>query len=143
MKVAEKKIVMIIDDDSDDRYFFKAALKKLGEDFVCYEAENGIDALQKLRKEEQLPDFIFLDLNMPLMNGKDCLVELKKDSELKNIPVIIYSTSNSKTDIDLTYKLGAVFYLTKPMDVSLLPEKILFALDTATQKRLMGFRGNY
>ncbi|HEY0047074.1 MAG TPA: response regulator, partial [Flavobacterium sp.] len=78
-----------------------------------------------------LPDFIFLDLNMPEKGGKECLVEIRKHSKLKEIPVIIYSTSSSKKDIDDTYELGANLYITKPNSFTELRKAVrkIMALD--------------
>ena len=74
-----QKILMIVDDDTDDRFFFRSAIRKNNPSYECIEAENGDDALKQLRKAKYLPDFIFLDLNMPKMDGRECLEELKKD----------------------------------------------------------------
>ncbi|RXJ45756.1 response regulator [Gelidibacter gilvus] len=126
---------MIVDDDKDDRFFFRSAIRKYNPSFECIEAENGVDALQQLRKREELPDFIFLDLNMPKMDGKECLIELKKDKTLKNISVIIYSTSEYKVDKELTKKLGADYFLTKLSDIYPLPEELIIALKKAGEKR--------
>jgi DNA-binding response OmpR family regulator len=66
----------------------------------------------------ELPVLIFLDLNMPLKNGFDCLKEIKKDDKLKSLPVIIYSTSGEEEVIKLVYKAGALFYIQKPDNFS-------------------------
>jgi CheY-like chemotaxis protein len=126
-----KTVLMIVDDDKDDRFFFQLAVKELGKDFECIMAENGLDAIEKLKGMERLPDFIFLDLNMPLMNGKECLCVLKKDDRLKKIPVIMYSTSGFSEDIDTTQKLGAAYYLPKPANIVNLPTEITVAMETA------------
>ena len=109
------KIFFIADDDSDDREIFIEALKGIDEYCDCITAFDGQEALFKLTKGMlKLPDFIFLDLNMPRMSGKQCLTEIKKDKKLQQIPVIIYSTSAEKKDIEETIKLGAAFFLQKP-----------------------------
>ncbi|MCW3084132.1 MAG: hypothetical protein JWP12_1498 [Bacteroidetes bacterium] len=115
---------MIVDDDTDDRFFFRKAIDEIDSSNICQEACNGQDALDQLRKMEQFPDFIFLDLNMYIMNGKECLAELKKDERLKKIPVIIYSTSLYAQDIENMRKLGAVHYLAKPFDITKLSQEI-------------------
>ena len=126
---------MIVDDDIDDRFFFQWAVKEIDEGWECREAVNGEDALEKLRTADQLPDFIFLDLNMQLMDGKEFMVELKKDERLKNIPVIIYSTSAYQKDMDAIKKLGAIYYLNKTSDIYSLSEKIIAALKIADQNK--------
>ena len=124
----EKKIVMIIDDDEDDRFFFKEAIEGMLNFSVCCEAKDGVDALNQLRTAKKFPDFIFLDVNMPRMGGKECLKELEKDAKLKNIPVIMYSTSFTDKSIAEFRALGAYHYLNKPMDMSKLSEQILRAM---------------
>jgi CheY-like chemotaxis protein len=127
----DTKVLMIVDDDRDDRFFFSIAVKDLGTGFECIEAQHALDALEQLEKAERLPDFIFLDLNMPQMTGKDFLALLKKDARFKEIPVIIYSTSDYWKDLEETNKLGASYYLTKTWDVLKLPELISVAMGKA------------
>jgi CheY-like chemotaxis protein len=126
-------ILMIVDEDRDDRFFFKNALREIDEEYKCVEAFNGLDALEKLRSAEILPDYIFLDLNMPLMSGKECLIALKSDPVLSHIPVIIYSTSSYWQDIEITTTLGAAYYLTKVWDINKLPTEIINAMEKAKQ----------
>ena len=71
-----------------------------------------------------LPDYIFLDLNMALMDGKECLKKIREQNHLKSIPVIIFSTSSSQKDKEETQKLGANAFITKPPLVSTLAEKL-------------------
>ena len=77
---------------------------------------------------KRLPDFIFLDLNMPKMDGRTCLAELKKDVKLKNIPVIIFTTTSHSKEIDETYELGAAYFLSKPSDFKKLQKEIDFVI---------------
>ncbi len=119
---------MIIDDDEDDRFAFTSALKEMLSSTECMEADSGDKALLQLRESEILPDFIFLDINMPRMNGYDCLKELKGDKKLQNIPVIMYSTSLTEQSIKEFRTLGASSYLIKPNDLSKLPEAIIKAI---------------
>ena len=108
-------IFFIVDDDPDDQELFIQALKGIDQSGQCITAFDGRDALQKILNEMLLlPDFIFLDLNMPLMNGKQFLTEIKNNEQLRQIPVIIYSTSYEKKDIEETTALGAAFFLQKP-----------------------------
>lgn len=119
---------MIIDDDADDRFAFTSALKEMLSSTECMEADSGDKALLQLREAEKLPDFIFLDVNMPRMNGYDCLKELKGDKKLQNIPVIMYSTYFNEQTIKEFRTLGASSYLDKPTDLSKLPEAIIEAI---------------
>lgn len=119
---------MIIDDDADDRFFFKSALSKMRLTMDCIEVNGGKEALELLRKAIQLPDYIFLDINMPRIDGRECLKQLKSDEKLKHIPVIMYSTSFSEESIIEFHKLGALSCLFKPTDLKKLPAQILEAI---------------
>lgn len=126
----QQKIVMIVDDDVDDIEFFCEALNEIDSTVQYLTALNGVDALNKLRNNnEALPNFIFLDLNMPRMDGKQLLKELKSDFLLKEIPTIIYSTSSMQNDIDETKALGAKHFLTKPSSFKKLCDDINFVLN--------------
>lgn len=104
----------LIDDDADDQEIFLSVLEKVAPAIRCYTASNGQEAIEKLIKEEVKPDVIFLDLNMPLMNGKQFLKACRVREECKNIPVIILSTSSDRATIEETRQLGARDYITKP-----------------------------
>ncbi|GAB3282202.1 response regulator [Larkinella harenae] len=105
----------LIDDDEDDQELFTLALKKVDPTLTCVVADDCREALQKLKQDDNFwPQYIFLDLNMPRMHGKQCLVELKKIARIEHIPIIIYSTSSELKDIVETRELGATDFLTKP-----------------------------
>jgi CheY-like chemotaxis protein len=126
--------VLIVDDDEDDRELFCAALHDIDPSVNCIIARNGIEALQGLRSENfERPDWIFLDLNMPRLNGIQCLAELKKDLSFQDIPVIIYTTSKLQEDKDKTQKLGAVYFITKPSTLHELREAIAFVITNQWQ----------
>ena len=109
------KLYFIVDDDADDQELFIEALEGIDDSCTCITAFNGKDALQKLGTAmPQMPDFIFLDLNMPLMNGRQFLREIKNTELVKDIPVIIYSTSTDTKDVVDTIEMGAVYFLHKP-----------------------------
>ncbi len=115
MFVEKKRVFFIADDDQDDQDLFINALQQIDEYCVCNTAFDGEDALGKLSDSVlPLPDIIFLDLNMPKMNGKQCLAKIKGIENLKHIPVVIYSTSSDKNEIEETNRLGAAFFLQKP-----------------------------
>jgi CheY-like chemotaxis protein len=127
----EKAIFMIIDDDEDDRFFFKEALEQIHKSIVCLEATDGADAIEVLHKASVLPDFIFLDMNMPRMDGRECLKELKNDVLLQKIKVVMYSTFFSEQSIAEFLDLGASTYLKKPTDLNNLLGQIKDALNRA------------
>src|SRR6187401_867256 len=100
--------VFLIDDDSDDHEIFSYALEKADQSAQCICAHDGIKALEKIKSEHDfVPDYIFIDMNMPMMDGKQCLVELKKIDRLKSIPVFMYSTSAEPSVIEENLQLGA------------------------------------
>lgn len=96
----------------------------------CDTATNGKIALEKLKETTSLPDIIFLDLNMPIMNGFEFLIQIKKETTLCNIPIGIFSTSNIVRDIELTKKLGARFFICKPSDFNVLCANLQQILST-------------
>jgi DNA-binding response OmpR family regulator len=104
--------ILLADDDPDDRELFTDAANNHNADVDS--VPNGVQLMKFLSQSDELPDFIFLDLNMPEKGGKECLQEIRQHERLKHLPVIIYSTSSSKRDIDDTYDLGADLYITKP-----------------------------
>jgi CheY-like chemotaxis protein len=113
--VEANKIFFIADDDPDDRELFIEALRTIDALCECITAVDGEEALAKLTDGlPQLPDFIFLDLNMPRINGRECLAAIKKNARINKIPVIIYSTSAEKKDITETIQSGAAYFLQKP-----------------------------
>ncbi len=109
-------VIFYVDDDQEDCEFFCEALKEIDPKIRYATASNGQEALQSLSKANELPNYIFLDINMPLMNGKACLVELKKNERFKHIPVVMYSTTSHTTEIKECYSLGAFDFLIKPND---------------------------
>ncbi len=108
-------LFFIADDDQDDQELFINALQQIDESYTSITAFDGEEALQKLfDKTMVLPQIIFLDLNMPKINGKQCLIKIKESKNLQHIPVVIYSTTADKKEIEETNKLGASFFLQKP-----------------------------
>ncbi|RZJ30537.1 MAG: response regulator [Flavobacterium sp.] len=123
----EQQLSLILaDDDPDDRELFVELLAR--PDVSVKAVTNGKELLSYLKTLPSVPDCIFLDLNMPVMAGKDCLTKIRASEKLKNVPVVIYSTSANKKDIEETFALGANLYLVKESSYSALKrtfEKIL------------------
>lgn len=106
--------ILLADDDRDDRFFFSEALKELPVQATLTTIEDGEKLMLYLvENSDQLPDVLFLDLNMPRKNGSECLLEIKKNEKLKKLPVIIYSTSLNNEVADQLYQNGAHYYLQK------------------------------
>lgn len=125
------KTILLIDDDHDDQLLFKDALSEVDDSVVFLSACNGIDALEKLNSEEiAKPDLIFMDVNMPKMNGIDCLREIKKSENLKTLPVMMYSTSSFSEYQKECFENGAIDYIVKPDDYWLLCDKLKNILNT-------------
>ena len=85
--------IFLTDDDPDDQMLFQEALAEADNSITYSFASDGVDALAKL-DIGPIPDLLFLDVNMPRMNGIECLLEIRKSEKLKNIPVVMYSTSS-------------------------------------------------
>src|SRR4051812_1368494 len=96
--------ILFSDDDTDDALLFTQAADLLTSPILLSFAEDGEQLMRYLSKE-MLPDMIFLDLNMPLKTGFDCLKEIRADKKLDWLPVIVYTTSDHPRDIDACYNL--------------------------------------
>ena len=141
--------IMLADDDRDDRFFFTKALKEIpiathlttvndGEQLMDYLSENSV----------HLPDVLFLDLSMPRKTGFECLSEIKENKKLKELPVIMFSTSYTR-GIDLEHnlkntllKMGAQDYIRKGSDYSHLKQTIHHVLIKEMEKRLGNVKGD-
>ena len=124
------KKILLVDDDIDDQLFFVDAVKEIQPTLECDIASNGLEALDHLDKVPPPPSIIFLDLNMPIMNGFECLAKLKAIKQYKEIPVVIFTTSNQPVDVERTISMGAKLFLTKPPDFEVLKDKLHDILKT-------------
>lgn len=107
--------LLLADDDRDDCIFFRDALDDLPVEINLTTVNDGVELMNFLKNNpSENPDLLFLDLNMPRKNGFDCLTELKSNPGLKNIPVIIFSTSLDMQIADLLFEKGAHHYIRKP-----------------------------
>lgn len=125
------KNIYLAEDDADDRMFFEDALKCINIPAELTVTKDGSELMLKL--DDQVPpspDVVFLDLNMPRKNGFECLKEIRDTPKLKEIPVVIFSTSDSPQAIALTYDLGANFYIQKPGSFNALKKIIETMLTT-------------
>jgi CheY-like chemotaxis protein len=123
--------LFIIDDDIEDQEIFIEAVKEVSEGIQCSSSTSGEEALNYLEHEmKPPPDLIFLDLNMPKLNGKQVLKEIKNIPSLKGIPVIMYSTSFAPRDIEEIKQIGAAHHLLKPSRFN----DLCSALDTILAK---------
>ncbi|MFA9187740.1 response regulator [Flavobacterium sp. FBOR7N2.3] len=108
-------LITLADDDEDDRLFFTEAFDELKINTVVNTVNDGVALMNFLNAPESiLPNIIFLDLNMPLKSGIECLKEIKENPKFSDIVIAIYSTSSSEEDIENTFVLGANIYIKKP-----------------------------
>jgi len=127
--------LLLADDDEDDCDFFKEALDELTLPVSLVTVNDGVQLMDFLadHSRDNLPDLLFLDLNMPRKNGSECLKEIKESENLKNLPVIIFSTSLDNSIVDVMYAKGATYYIRKPGEFSQLKKVIENALILASQ----------
>lgn len=124
------KTIFLIDDDPDDREIFEEILSQEHPLIAFQQAENGAAAFEKLRSGSfTKPDLIFLDLNMPVMDGRSFLKQIKKEVALQDIPVIIYSTSSSEIDKAFAQDHLAAQFLTKQYSIELLRKDLNAAVE--------------
>ena len=105
--------ILYADDDADDCELLTEALSHIDPSISCITANDGREALQILQETRVLPDSVFLDVNMPVMDGKECLIEIKKNPRLREIPVIIYSTTTDLGEKARLHDLGAFEFINK------------------------------
>jgi CheY-like chemotaxis protein len=118
-------LVLIVDDDEDDVELFQEALYAIDENIRSISAKDGEEALLLLNASiDDKPDFIFSDLNMPRLDGKQFLAQVKNTVGFKEIPVTILTTSNLKDDNESIIRLGAANFITKPSKFACLIEAI-------------------
>jgi chemotaxis family two-component system response regulator Rcp1 len=111
--------ILMVDDNPGDIRLVKEALQGSNIQYNLYSVNNGEEALSSLRHKQEAeyftkPDLILLDLNLPIKSGREVLQEIKQDKRICDIPVIIFSSSRSKDDIDQMYELGALSFISKP-----------------------------
>ncbi|RAJ07040.1 response regulator [Arenibacter echinorum] len=129
--------IFLADDDQDDRELFMDALSELPIETSVKQFENGVDLMAELYSGNPKPDTIFLDLRMPLMDGFECLTDIRNISELSEIQIIIYSTSYNENEVDQLQEGGANLYIKKPNSFNQLKTvlyKSLKSFQNATSK---------
>ena len=106
--------VLLVDDDEDDRLFFAEAIKEIPLDCHLVTFSEGIRLIERLKLGAELPHVIFLDLNMPIKDGIECLKEIRQHASFANLKVVIYSTSFNPESANLLRDHGANYYVRKP-----------------------------
>ncbi|HYC85195.1 MAG TPA: response regulator [Chryseosolibacter sp.] len=113
-------LILVVDDDPEDLSLLCEGISMVAPGSKCLMARDGVEALTLLDELMVLPDYIFLDINMPKMNGKQFLSHVKGDGHTRNVKVIMYSTTSNTKEIDECYQLGAEKFLIKPPDFTTL-----------------------
>jgi CheY-like chemotaxis protein len=113
----------LIDNDEEDQEIFSMALQQADPHIQCAFVNNGPGALHKLNADLSfIPSLIFIDMNMPLMNGTQCLEEIKKLPRLSKVPVYIYSTAADPLTVAQVKQMGATDFIVKPVSFKELTE---------------------
>jgi len=114
------KYILLIDDDEEELEIFSEALNEIKTPMSCIQSRSGAGAMSLL--SYLMPDYIFLDLNMPGMDGMKCLDEIKKTKELYNVPVILYSHTINDETYKRAFEAGATACIKKPSTIHTLAE---------------------
>ncbi len=118
------RLILLVDDDPDDLMLIKEAINTIDSKFDFHEATDGrraLDYLRALDAVDKHPCLIVLDINMPVLGGRDVLAIIKNDPGLKHIPIVVFSTSSNPADVEYCKRFG-VELITKPFDMMLLIE---------------------
>jgi len=123
--------IYLAEDDADDRMFFEDALTEVSSQTKLIITEDGVELMSVLDSTvPPVPYALFLDLNMPRKNGFECLKEIRQSDKMKEIPVVVFSTSDRKEIIDRAYSLGANLFISKPPSFGLLKKALQMVLST-------------
>jgi len=118
--------IFYVDDDPDDRMFFEEVTQQIGESISLFEL--GDQMLLQLENPPPNPSVIFLDLNMPVKDGFEVLQEIKQNLNLKDVPVVILSTTNNAETVSKCFELGASLYVKKSMSIDDLKSSLEYVL---------------
>lgn len=128
--------ILLSDDDEADRLLFSEAFSELKINTIIHYVNDGFQLMEWLNGANiQRPNLIFLDLNMPIKNGLQCLKEIRSNENFDDIFIAIYSTSSNQKDIDDTFRNGANIYITKPSDFNFLKQVLEKAVMTTFRYR--------
>jgi CheY-like chemotaxis protein len=114
--------IVIADDDTDDSWFLSEIIREELPDMHVSAVKNGDELLQLL--DSFVPDLLFLDLDMPCKNGLECLKEIRRSASLKHLPIVVFSSTSRKVNIEVAYEMGADLFITKPATVKDFKETI-------------------
>jgi CheY-like chemotaxis protein len=126
--------ICLADDDPDDYYLFTSVLRDINDSVKVSWCNSCENLMEFLHARSDLPDIILMDMNMPRLDGQQCLRKIKNDPQLHHIPVIIYSTASSPTTMKIAYEQGAYKYLMKPHSITELKQIINDLLEIPINK---------
>lgn len=126
--------ILLADDDADDCRIFERAIKDFPAVTDLTTVNNGEELMKLLQNTNQLPHVIFLDFNMPCKNGLECLIEIKQNENLKDLPVIMYSTCFDNDVVDQLFEHGAYYFIRKLPQFPVFKKIIQHALALVTQE---------
>lgn len=138
---SSQRFIYLVDDDSDDRDFFADAMLEIDRNVILRQAQDGMHLLDNLLtlSGSELPEFIFLDINMPGKSGLECLEEIRSsEGELKEVNIVMLSTSSDPENIQKALDLGATCYAVKPSSF----EKLKSLLEEVLSMDLVGIIKN-
>ena len=137
LPITRKINIFLADDDNADCLLFKEALEELPVSVHLTILNNGEQLMELLTKKgNKLPDILFLDLNMPRKNGFTALGEIKRNAELQQLPVFVYSTANERDNLNMVFRDAAHYYIQKPAEFSEIKKVIYLALTLIVEKKI-------
>ena len=122
--------IFVIEDNPDDIFLIKLAIKKANINSnisVVNNGEEGINYLTRITNEkEKLPDLILLDINLPKVTGLEVLKKIKSNKSIKSIPTVVFTSSDSPSDMNFCYRNGADYYIRKPNNINSFTETMIY-----------------
>lgn len=132
-------LVFLVDDDYEDHEIFKMAFDKVEDSYHLVTVDNGIEAIETFKNDSNFkPDIIFLDVNMPRMNGKDCIRELRRMETIAHIPMILYSTHDGHKEVIEAQEAGASDFMTKPASITEFTRSLKSMVDRHVKSSALG-----
>jgi DNA-binding response OmpR family regulator len=135
--------VLLTDDNVNEHFFFKHCAKNISDKIKIISLNSGkalIDFLENA--ENALPDILFLDVNMPLKNGNECLADIRAKDRYDKLQVVMYSTSDSNEDVERAFELGANLYVKKPVGIDELKQVLVRVFAIFEENKLQSIEKN-
>ncbi len=133
--------ILMADDNENDRHFFREALQNVKVKTVITFVNDGFQLMDYLNTPgNRLPDIVFLDLNMPLKDGMDCLSEIRKNNKLKDLVIVIYSANASEDKVEEAFIRGANIYIQKPNDFLTMKSYLAHVINLNWQYHTLGLK---